>query len=175
MSLRIRKLEAGDDRRHFTSGVIELDRFFHLYAGQNQFRHHLGTTYVAVEKDLIVGFATVTASEVTVDQLPTSLRKRLPSYPLPVLRLARLAVDERVKGLGVGSALLRAVLLLAQHMADDIGCVGVIVDAKADAVAFYKKLGFEALEAETGHLADRPQPQPMFLPIAEIARLPTAR
>ena len=38
-----------DDRTRFRSGDADLDRFFQAYAGQNQFRHHIGTTYVAVE------------------------------------------------------------------------------------------------------------------------------
>jgi hypothetical protein len=46
--LTIRRLEPGDDRSGLDSGQIELDRFFQRFAGQNQFRHHLGVTYVAM-------------------------------------------------------------------------------------------------------------------------------
>ena len=171
MSLRVRRLEAEDDRTRFRSGNIDLDRFFHRYAGQNQFRHHIGTTYVAVDDDeTIVGFATVASSELSTQLLPRPARKRLPRYPLPVLRLARLAVDERARGLGVGGTLLRAVLLLAQKMALDFGCVGVVVDPKPEAVVFYEKLSFVALEVDAGQLGDRPQPVPMFLEIGNIPR-----
>jgi GNAT superfamily N-acetyltransferase len=156
----------------FCSGNIELDRFFLRYAGQNQFRHHIGTTYVAIDDEdgAIAGFATVTASEFTTTSLPATKRKRLPQYPVPVLRLARLAVDERAQGGGVGSTLLRSVFFLAQQMAVDYGCVGVVVDAKPEAVAFYEKLGFIPLEVRAGELGDRPVPLPMFL---EIGALPT--
>ena len=96
MAITIRRLEPGHDRMNFRSGNIDLDRFFVRYAGQNQFRHHIGTTYVAIDDHgVIAGFATVAASELMTAALPQSRRKRLPSYPLPVLRLARLAVDER--------------------------------------------------------------------------------
>lgn len=44
--------------------------------------------------------------------------------------------------MGVGATLLRAVFTLALQMADDFGCVGVVVDAKPDAIASYEKLGF---------------------------------
>ena len=118
---------------------------------------------------VILGFATVAASEVALETMPTSKRKRLPKYPLPVLRLARLAVDERGKGRGVGSQLLRAVLVLAAQMADDVGCVGVVVDAKTDAIPFYEKLGFLPLEVVAGELGDRPMPTPMFLEIGAVA------
>lgn len=62
------------------------------------------------------------------------LRKRLPAYPLPVLRLARLGVDTRAQGLGIGKALLRHVLALAVEQRGRIGGVGVVTDAKPEAV-----------------------------------------
>src|SRR5688500_13908466 len=145
VTFTVRRLEPGDDRGAFRSGDVDLDRFFQRYAGQNQFRHHIGTTYVAVEAGgSIAGFATVAASEVAPHVVSEGKRKRLPKYPLPVLRLARLAVDERAKGVGIGSLLLRFVFQLARQMAEDIGCVAVVVDAKPGAVAFYEKLGFVA-------------------------------
>jgi hypothetical protein len=49
MSVQIRVLAPGDDRGQFSSGNPDLDRFFHRFAGQNQFRHHIGVTYVAVD------------------------------------------------------------------------------------------------------------------------------
>jgi len=169
--LKVRRLAADDDRTKFRSGNVELDRFFLRYAGQNQFRHHIGTTYVAVVDDgSIAGFVTLTASELSTGVLPAAKRKRLPQYPVPALRLARLAVAERAQGRGVGSALLRFVLVLAHRMAADFGCVGVVVDAKPDAVAFYEKLGFVALQVGAGQLGDRPEPQPMFLEIGSIPR-----
>jgi GNAT superfamily N-acetyltransferase len=166
--MEIRRLRPEDDRSGFRSGNVEIDRFFLRFAGQNQFRHHIGTTYVAIDGATIAGFATVVASELTVAALPVAKRRKLPAYPLPVLRLARLGVDERCQGRGVGSALLRAVFMLAHRMAGDVGCVGVVVDAKREAVAFYEKLGFIALGVESGHLGDRPEPSPMFLELGAI-------
>ncbi len=164
----IRRLEPGDDRNDFTCGNIDLDRFFQRFAGLNQFRHHIGVTYVAVEARAIVGFVTVSPSELDVAQLTESKRKRLPKYPLPVLRLARLAVRTDRQGRGIGLQLLRAALTLAQQMSKDLGCAGVVVDAKPDALSFYEKYGFEQLEVVAGQLGDRPQPIPMFLPISSI-------
>lgn len=171
MAFEVRKLTPEHDRSKFRSGNTDLDRFFASYAGQNQFRHHIGTTYVAIDSEgTIAGFATVSAAEVAPDSIPAPKRKRLPRYPLPALRLARLAVDQRYAGQGVGSLLLRAVLVLASRMADDMGCIGVIVDAKPDAVAFYGKLGFVRLEVVAGELGDRPQPLPMFLEIGQLSK-----
>jgi GNAT superfamily N-acetyltransferase len=169
VALTIRRLEPEDDRSNFRSGNIDLDRFFARYAGQNQFRHHIGTTYVAIDdQGSIVGFATVAASELMTAVLPESKRKRLPAYPLPVLRLARLAVDERHQGQGIANMLLRAIFGLARRMATEMGCLGVVVDAKPEAVGFYEKLGFIALDVVAGQLGDRPEPLPMFLELGAI-------
>ncbi len=138
------------------------------FAGQNQFRHHIGTTYVAVEGGRILGFVTVAAAEVEIAGLPVSRRKGLPSYPLPALRIARLAVGQEAQGRGVGAELLKQALIIARRTAEDVGCVGVIVDAKADAVAFYARYGFEAATTVLGALGDRPQPMVMFLPLSLI-------
>ena len=75
---------------------------------------------------------------------------------------------QRPRGQRVGSLPLRAVLVLAQRMARDVGCVGVVVDAKPEAVAFYEKLGFVPLEVTAGQLGDRPEPLPMFLEVGLV-------
>jgi hypothetical protein len=51
VAIEIRLLREGENRSSFASGDEQLDLFFHRYAGQNQFRHHLGATYVAVEDE----------------------------------------------------------------------------------------------------------------------------
>jgi len=166
--VEIRPLRPEDDGSLFISGDPDLDRFFRKYAGQNQFRHHIGTTYVAVVAGSIVGYATVSAASILVENMPRKLRKRLPQYPLPVLRLARLAIDQEAQSMGVGRLLLKAVFFLAHEMSARTGCVGVVVDAKAQAVEYYQQYGFEKLEIIEGSLGDRPAPVPMFLPLESI-------
>jgi GNAT superfamily N-acetyltransferase len=163
--METRALRESDDRSRFRSGDADLDRFFHKYAGRNQFRHHVGTTYVAAEADQLPGYVTVAPGTVDADAIPASARTKLPRYPLPILRLARLAVDERAQGRGIGRALLRFVLALAARLADEVGCVGVVVDAKPGAVDFYARVGFVPLDAVEGGSAARPGPVAMFLPV----------
>jgi predicted N-acetyltransferase YhbS len=168
--IEIRPLQADDDRTCFRSGNPDLDRFFHKYAGQNQFRHHIGITLVAVERKSILGFATIAASEIEIERLPKKSKKRLPKYPLPVLRLARLAVDQASQGRGVGKILLREVFRQSHEMAERYGCVGVVVDAKPDVVPYYQTLGFKPMEVVQGQLLERPQQVPMFLPLGSIPK-----
>ncbi len=168
-AVEIRPLARDDDRSGLSCGDAELDRFFEHYAGQNQFKLHLAVTYVAAVEGRIFGFATVTPSSLERAAVPSArLRKRLPRYPLPVLRLARLGVDVRAQGLGIGKTLLRHVLTLAIEQRDRLGCVGVVADAKPGAVAFYGGLGFVALEGVREGLLIS-EPLPMFLGIETIA------
>src|SRR5258708_20115420 len=96
-----RALREDGDRSEFRSGDADLDRFFHRFAGQNQFKHYVGVTYVAVEESSIVSFVTIAAGQVEIEDLPVSVRKKLPRYPLPVLRVPRLAVPDSPRAHGL--------------------------------------------------------------------------
>ena len=167
--VEIRPLTQGDDRSGFRCGDAALDRFFRDYAGQNQFKLRLSVTYIAVVGQHILGFATVAVGSLERRELPDDqVRRRLPRYPLPILRLARLGVDEAAQGTGVGKQLLRHVFQLALQQRDTAGCVGVVTDAKPDAVTYYEKLGFVPLEGVREGLLHG-APLPMFLDIHAIA------
>jgi GNAT superfamily N-acetyltransferase len=168
MEYRIRPLKKSDNRKGFESGQADLDHFFKRYAGQNQFKHHIGVTYVATNKDTMFGYMTVAMGALEVEELPEG--KRLPSpYPLPILRLGRLAVDNRYQGRGIGKHLLRYALTLALQQKDTVGCVGVVVDAKPEVVEFYKKFGFSMIDGPVeGEIQGNPPPSPLFLPIKAI-------
>lgn len=172
MRIEIRELRQDDDRRGFSSGNIELDRFFRNYAGQNQFRLHIGTTYVALAQQAVAGYVTLSAGAIAIEQLPQRQRQRLPAYPLPILRLSRLAVALPHQGCGIGSRLVRFTLESAVEMSKRFGCIGVVVDAKAAAVGYYVRLGFAELPVVSGELPSRPQPQTLFLPIGSIPHVP---
>lgn len=168
LNIQFRILDASDKRTDFCSGDIELDRFFLRYAGQNQFRHHIGTSYILIVENRIAGFVTVSAGEISVENLPDITRGRLPEYPLPIMRIARLAIDKQFQRLGLGKKILRASFQLALEMKARYGCIGIIVDAKPGRIEFYKKLGFVSLQTLAGELGDRPQPKPLFLSISSL-------
>ena len=94
----------------------------------------------------------------------------MPPYPLPVLRVGRLAVGEIDRGRGLGRALLRFCIELAEKMRDELGCVGVVVDAKPGVVEYYRRLGFTPVDDEEGSAAIIPRPTILFLPLASVPR-----
>ena len=79
-------------------------------AGQNQFRHHIGSTYVPVQGDRITGFVTVSSGEIAAKTMPKALR------------IAPLAVDERFQDHDIGQLLLGAMLELALEMRNRVDC-----------------------------------------------------
>ncbi len=164
MQIEIRALRPEDRREDFECGEPLLDHFFRRYAGQNQFRHHIGTTYVAVDASgMILGYVTVSMATLTREAIGG---RSLPGYPLPVLRVARLAVQRAFHGLGIGRRLLGAMARLAIDQRDRLGCVGMVVDAKPDAVSFYEKFGFGILEEVDGQVYR--DTTPMFLPVQTL-------
>ena len=63
----------------------------------------------------------------------------------------------------------RYALKLALHQRDTVGCVGVVVDAKTEAVEFYQKFGFRLIDGIIeGEIRGNPPPKPLFLPINSI-------
>jgi GNAT superfamily N-acetyltransferase len=168
MTVEIRPLRTADDRTTFRSGDEALGLYFHRYAGQNQFRHHIGVSYVAVEHGRVLGFVTVSPGSLDADDLPSG--RRMPPYPVPILRLARLAVDETARGRGLDKALLRCAIEIAERLATEVGCVGLVVDARRGAEEFYRRYGFVTLDVVEGASPQRPEPVPMFLALASLPR-----
>ena len=168
-TIEIRTLAPDDDRSDFFCGDENLDRFFEHYADLNHFQQQPAVTYVAVFEGRILGFSTVVAASLERAVAPGGRsRRRLPGYPLPIVRLTRLAVDSRAQGLGIGKALLSHMCGLALQQRARSACVGVVTDATVDAIQFYEAMGFVPLEGvRAGQLAG--EPLPMFLSIDAIA------
>jgi GNAT superfamily N-acetyltransferase len=158
--LDIKPLGRGQDRASFDSGEPALDEFFRRHARQNQERG-ISRTYVATPRgeSRVVGFYTLAAGAVPVLDMPDAERRQLPRYPLPTVKLARLAVDRAAQGGGVGKALLANALRRSVRAAEIIGIFAVEVYAKPGAAAFYHRQGFAPLEDDRLHL---------YLPIRTI-------
>jgi GNAT superfamily N-acetyltransferase len=108
----------------------------------------------------VLGYYTLASGALSYQNLPESSARRLPRHPVPVILLARLAVDQSVQGKGWGEGLLVDALQRGLDLADKLGIHAVEVDAiDQQAKAFYEKYGFAPLLDNEFHL---------FLPTATI-------
>lgn len=139
----IAKLAAEHDASTFDCGNDELNRFIRLYALAGQ-RANISQTYVAACGQEVVGFHTLVVGDVVYDDAPERLAKGFPRFPIPVLLLARLAVDRSWQGRGLGSALLIDAIRRTLNVADIAGVRAMLVHAKDVAARdFYAHFGFE--------------------------------
>jgi GNAT superfamily N-acetyltransferase len=87
------------------------------------------------------------------DDVPPRVAKGLGNYPVPVIVLARLAVDRSEQRKGLGKALLKDALIRCMQAADIIGCRAILVHAKDEAAGeFYRRFGFVASPISDLHL-----------------------
>jgi len=139
----VAKLALTHDATDFDCYHEELNRFIRLHALAGQ-RANISQTYVAVKGTEIIGYHTLVVGDVFYDDAPERLAKGLPHYPIPVLILARLAVDCRWQGKGLGAALVVDAMRRTLQVADIVGVRAMLVHAEdATAGNFYRHVGFE--------------------------------
>ena len=159
---RIALLDAArHDRSAFDCDAEPLNRYLQQQATQDV-RRRFASCFVAItDDDGIAGYYTLASSSVLLIDLPADTRKRLPRYPtVPAVRMGRLAVDRRFKGMGLGAALLADAMTHAAHA--EIAAHTLIVDAKDEtALEFYRHHGFIALPDA---------PLTVFLPLETVRR-----
>jgi len=148
-------------KQPFDCGNPILNDYFRFYAFKND-QLSIGKTFVALnEFDTVTGYMTLANAQIEANLLPETLKAKLPRYPIPAFRIAKLAVDLRYQGSGVGSWLLRSALEKAFSVSASVGIYAVIVDAIDEkAKSFYVKYGFVAFSE---------YPLTLFLPITTIA------
>ena len=131
---------------HFVSGADSLDQWLKRRALKNQ-ASGASRTFVVCEDARVRAYYALASGAVTVDEAPGRFRRTMPEpvpEPIPVVVLARLAVDRSWQGRGVGRALMRDAGLRVLQAADTIGIRGLITHALSEAAqGFYEQLGFE--------------------------------
>ncbi len=109
-------------------------------------------TYVVHRHLSVVDYYSLAPGSISRKEATARARKSAPE-PIPIVLLARLAVDQREQGLGLGSALLKDALQRAYAGAEIIGGRAILVHAiDAAAAAFYRKFGFESCPGLETHL-----------------------
>ena len=158
---RIERVNRSHDRSEFSCGKPPLDDFIRRFVTQYE-KRNLGRTFVAVREGQtrIGGYYTLASSSVTFEHLPEESARTLPKHPVPVVLIARLAVDASSQGQKLGEKLLIDALSRCLDLAEQLGVHAVEVDAIDDqSRSFYLKYGFVSLKDDPRHL---------FLPVATI-------
>src|SRR5712692_9964961 len=166
MAIVIRRLEAHDEVENFDCGDDALNNYLKRHAWANQEKSSIGVSYVALDEGAprtVLGYFTLATASVPRDAFPKKYVRGLPPYDLPLILLARLAVDRRFAGRGLGHALISEAFRISLRVADEVGCRCIITDAYRDRTGWYSRYGFVPIEgaAEGG-------PQRMFLDIRTL-------
>ena len=146
-------------RDAFDCGNDALNTFLRRYARQSHERD-TAKTYVAVddESGAVMGFSTLTLASLDAAQMPPEPAQRYGFHAVPLFVLARLAVDKRFQGRGLGGQLLVAAAHRCLNVAEQVGGVGLLIDAKdGRAAAWYRSFGATPLSDA---------PLRLFLPLA---------
>lgn len=147
-TLEIVKLANDHATSDFDCGVAPLNEFISKYALHNQ-RSNASTTYVIANGLEILGYYTLVTGSWIYDDAPVRLAKGLPRFPIPIVLLARLAVDKRWQGNRIGESLLRDAMLKAAELTSIVGTRALVVDAKDDSARrFYERYDFVPVEGD---------------------------
>jgi ribosomal protein S18 acetylase RimI-like enzyme len=135
-------VDARHDVTTFTSGNDSLDTWLqrHALAAQGM---DSARTFVATRNGRVIGYFSLTMGSVLRAEAPAKLVRGLPSYPVGMVLLARLAVDQSQQGRGVGAMLLAEALRRAVAAGEVAAARLIVVYAVDDtAAAFYRRYGF---------------------------------
>lgn len=136
--------KARHSREGFSCEVESLERYFKTQAGQDA-KKGLAAVYV-MSDGAATAFGYYTLSSYTIDagELPGEAVRQLPGYPkFPAILIGRLARDQKYRGHGIGSELLRDALLRSLESSKSVGAMAVVVEAENDkARRFYLGYGF---------------------------------
>ncbi|SIO62773.1 Acetyltransferase (GNAT) domain-containing protein [Singulisphaera sp. GP187] len=151
---QVERLDRSHDRASFSCGKPPLDEFLLRLVSQYE-KRNLGRTYLAVRPGgkTVAGYYTLASGSVAFQNLPETSARKLPRHPVPVVLIARLAVDKTAPRQGLGAALLMDALERCLALADEVGIHAIQVDAiDSQAAAFYAKYGFVPLQDGDLHL-----------------------
>jgi predicted N-acetyltransferase YhbS len=131
----------------FSCGIASLNEWLKRRALTNQ-NSGATRTFVTCVDDRVVGYYALAAGSINVQSALGKFRRNMPD-PIPVVILARLAIDISHQGRGLGRALFRDAALRVIRAAEAIGIRGIIVHAiSAEAKDFYVALGFDVSPLE---------------------------
>lgn len=149
----VQKLDASHEVDAFDCGKEPLDQFLQRHALVNQKAGSAQTYVVCRGEQRVAGYYSLTVGAVEHADAPGRVGKGLARHPIPVMLLARLAIDRAEQGKGLGKALLKDALLRTAQAAEIAGIRALLVHAKDDeARAWYEQFDFEPSPTDPYHL-----------------------
>ena len=125
----------------------QLDRYLKLTASQDR-KRNIAVPYIVIDRqnEQIIGYYTLSMTSIDLGELPKTIAKKLPKYPLiGVTLIGRLAVDNNYRGMGWGKLLLMDALYKSLQASKQVASFAVVVDAIDErAVKFYQRFNFQA-------------------------------
>lgn len=129
----------------FSCGNEKLDKYLKEFATKND-KSGYGKTFVLIDNKEIIGYYTLSTASITFDEMDEEYKKYNPRYPIPSVRIARLAINKNKQNKGYGKLLLKDAFLRIADVSNIVGVKLVIVDAKESSISFYTQFGFEKLK-----------------------------
>lgn len=150
---RPRKLDPQDDVDEFNCGQPDLDDWLKRFALVNQ-RAGMTTVFVSLSDGKVAGYYALATGGVERSDAPQRVTRGVPAHPIPVVLLARLAVDSSAQKRGLGRQLLRDALIRVAVASDEIGIRALLIHAKDNnARRFYmSQAEFEPSPTDPLHL-----------------------
>ena len=128
----------------FECGELVLDEWLKRRAQTNQLSGGSRTFVVADQDNRVFGYYAMAAGAVAHQMATSAVRRNMPD-PVPVMVLARLAVDQRAQGMHLGASLLQDAVNRAVAVSLNAGVRALLVHALHDrAKLFYEHYGFQA-------------------------------
>ncbi len=139
--------------KKFSSGKPALDDWLRDHALQAQASRTANTFVLENSDNEIVGYYSLSMGSISHDEATERIRKGTGRHPIPVLLLARLAIDQHFQSQGYGRALLRDAVIRGVNISAEVAFRAIIthpIDESAS--AFYRKYGFEKSPILTGQV-----------------------
>lgn len=121
---------------NFDCGKEPLNRFLKHFALANQ-ANGSTRTFVGLDENRVVGYYSLTVSSIIYDEAPERMAKGLAKHPIPVLLMARFAVDKSCQGMGIGSGMFKDALKRCLTVSQNAGIRAFIVHAKDEEARHY--------------------------------------
>jgi len=143
------------DRAGFECGVEPLNRYLKTLAVQHRAKG-IATSFVLVDSaqpTRILGYYSLSAATLAFERLADSDRKGLPAYPIPAVRIGRLASSISARGTGIGESLLQNAVKRVLQARGTLGVCAIVVEAKdGSAEAFYRRYRFRLCDVQSRQL-----------------------